>query len=88
MVRKTLGIFEVFLRVFEKTKEKKDRVCDKRFCRTFGCTFWCDLSQNPCFHWAMTGNPLELFRNSLVLFVRFFGFVKPLWLRKSLSFGI
>ena len=38
----------------------------------------------------VTGSPLELFRNSLVLFVRFFGIVSPFWLLKwstSLSRG-
>ena len=29
MARKILGVFEVFLGIFEKTKEKKDRVHNK-----------------------------------------------------------
>ena len=31
MVRKILGVFEVFLGVFEKTKEKKDRVFPENY---------------------------------------------------------
>ena len=30
MARKILGVFEVFLGIFEKTKEKKDRVLNNR----------------------------------------------------------
>ena len=51
----------------------------QRFCRTFGWTFWCDLPQNPCFtgQWPVT--PSNCSENSLVLFVRFWGFVVPFW---------
>ena len=51
-----------------------------KICRTFGWTFWCDLPQSPCSigYWPVT--PSNCSENSLVLFVRFFGFVSPFWL--------
>ena len=44
-VRKILGVFEVFLGIFEKTKEKKDRAClcpstDRVRFRLFPSTVW------------------------------------------------
>ena len=35
------------------------------------------FASEPLFCWIMTSDPLELFRNSLLLFARIFGFVGP-----------
>ena len=35
-MRKILGVFELFLGVFEKTREKKDRVSPNYLCNHFG----------------------------------------------------
>ena len=55
------------------------KLCDRDFAECSG-----ELSGAICLrtlvYWVMTSKLLELFRNSLVLFVRFFAFVSPFWL--------
>ena len=58
-------------------KKVPQRNCVTKILPNVRVNFLVRFASKPLFCWVMTGNPSNCSENSLVLFVRFFGFVGP-----------
>ena len=65
------------------TEKVPQRNCVTKSLPNIWVNFLVRFASKPLFYWVMTGNPSNCSENSLVLFVRFFGFVGPFWLLKD-----
>ena len=61
------------------TEKVPQRNCMTKILPNIRVNFLVRFASKPFFYWVMTGNPSNCSENSLVLFVRFFGFMGPFW---------